>query len=59
MDTEPVIPVTTSHLATITFYLLTALTTVLIALYYYIERSRAIRLIKKLPGMYMYVNDEK
>ncbi|XP_071558605.1 cytochrome P450 4g15-like isoform X2 [Temnothorax nylanderi] len=47
MDTDPI---TTSFTSTVTFSLLT-LVAVLIAAYYYIETSRAVRLIKKLPGL--------
>ncbi|XP_077280989.1 cytochrome P450 4g15-like isoform X2 [Temnothorax americanus] len=46
MDTDPM---TTSYTSTVTFSLLT-LVAVLIAAYYYIETSRAVRFIKKLPG---------
>ncbi|XP_024893806.1 cytochrome P450 4g15-like [Temnothorax curvispinosus] len=46
MDTDPI---TTSYTSIVTFSLLT-LVAVLIAAYYYIETSRAVRFIKKLPG---------
>ncbi|XP_071631439.1 cytochrome P450 4g15-like isoform X2 [Temnothorax longispinosus] len=46
MDTDPI---TTSYTSIVTFFLLT-LVAVLIAAYYYIETSRAVRFIKKLPG---------
>ncbi|XP_071631413.1 cytochrome P450 4g15-like isoform X1 [Temnothorax longispinosus] len=45
MDTDPI---TTSYTSTVTFSLL-MLVAMLIAAYYYIETSRAVRLIKKLP----------
>jgi len=44
------IPETTSYLSIAVFSLLGTLATALIAAYYYIETSRAIRLIKKLPN---------
>ncbi|XP_071558603.1 cytochrome P450 4g15-like [Temnothorax nylanderi] len=47
MDADPV---TTSYMSTLTFSLLTTLLAVLAAAYYYIETSRAVRLVKKLPG---------
>ncbi|XP_071571445.1 cytochrome P450 4g15-like [Temnothorax nylanderi] len=46
MDTDPI---TTSYTSIVIFSLLT-LVAVLIAAYYYIETSRAVRFIKKLPG---------
>jgi cytochrome P450 family 4 len=45
-----VVPETTSYLSIATFSLLVTIVTMLIAAYYYIEASRAVRLIKKLPG---------
>ncbi|XP_018046075.1 PREDICTED: cytochrome P450 4g15-like [Atta colombica] len=47
MDADPV---TTSHLPIIIYSLLGTIVTLLIASYYYVETSRAVRLIKKLPG---------
>ena len=50
MDADPV---TTSYLSIIIYSLLGTIITALIALYYYVETFRAVRLIKKLPGMYI------
>lgn len=47
MDT---IPVTTSYLPTIAYSLLAVFITALIALYYYVETSRVVRLAKRLPN---------
>ncbi|KAG5315760.1 C4G15 protein, partial [Acromyrmex insinuator] len=47
MDADPV---TTSYLSIIIYSLLGTIITALIALYYYVETFRAVRLIKKLPG---------
>ncbi|XP_018400294.1 PREDICTED: cytochrome P450 4g15-like [Cyphomyrmex costatus] len=47
MDADPV---TTSYLSIVIYSLLGTIITLLIAAYYYIETSRAIRLIKKLPN---------
>ncbi|XP_029158577.1 cytochrome P450 4g15-like [Nylanderia fulva] len=41
---------TTLYFNDTTYWLLTALAVTLIALYYFIEHSRAVRLIKKMPG---------
>jgi len=46
------IPVTTSYLPTIAYSLLAVFITALIALYYYVETSRVVRLAKRLPSMY-------
>ncbi|KYN13880.1 PREDICTED: cytochrome P450 4g15-like [Trachymyrmex cornetzi] len=47
MDADPV---TTSYLPIIIYSLLGTIVTLLIATYYYVETSRAVRLIKKLPS---------
>lgn len=56
MDVDPV---TTSYLSIVTYSLLATFLTLLIAGYYYIETSRTIRLIKKLPGMYILIIKKK
>lgn len=52
-------PVTTTYLSSVTFSFLATLVAVLTALYYYIETSRAVRLVKKLPGMYILIIKNK
>ncbi|CAL1675695.1 unnamed protein product [Lasius platythorax] len=44
------IPITTSYLSTIAYSLLAVFITTLIALYYYVETSRVVRLSRKLPN---------
>ncbi|XP_011705116.1 PREDICTED: cytochrome P450 4g1-like, partial [Wasmannia auropunctata] len=48
MDVDPV--TSTSYLSIATFSLLATLVTALIVAYYYVERSRTIRMIKKIPN---------
>ncbi|XP_011695957.1 PREDICTED: cytochrome P450 4g1-like, partial [Wasmannia auropunctata] len=48
MDADPV--TSTSYLSIATFSLLATLVTALIAAYYYVETSRTIRMIKKIPN---------